>query len=461
MLQVHDATSEPTNLIRQIHELSKPQFAAALGSVASHSKPIDKISHLKGRETQINTVEEAIYTPGRHVFIYGERGVGKTSLAKTAGRAVVDATYFKQFGCGSDTTFGSLMRQVIEAFAPKKLASIQKGSSFGLSKLLSVNASKNETYGAQDVITVSWAADVLASLDDDGKNTIRVVVIDEMERLTSPDARRDFAELVKLLGDRGALITFIFTGVGADLEAILGSHPSSFRQFAQVKLERIVFQPSLDIIDDAFARFDIDANQEPMLTARYRIAGIANGFPVYVHLLIEKLLYALYYDRSATEITLDHLRQAIEAAVVDAQEEIRKSYDLATRGRSDIYRLATWATADSWDLERTTTQIYQSYCALCERVDAASIQQKNLSQVLATLKRPTHGPILSKGFRHGQYQFSENIVRGYVRLCAAAAGIELQDLSPRSDTPITHAHARQTRAVHPDRTGGPPTTLRR
>lgn len=448
-------------VIKGIHELTLEQFASELGSVASHSKPIDQVSHLKGRESQINTVKQAIYAAGRHVFIYGERGVGKTSLAKTAGRAVASGSCFRQFGCSSDTTFDALMRQVIQAFAPEKLAEVQRKRDLGFMQVVAASTSRHETYAAQETISVSWAADVLASLDDDGKNTIRVVVIDEVDRIQSEDTLRNLAELVKLLGDRAARITFVFTGVGADLDAILGSHPSSFRQFAQVKLERIDYQAALDIIDDVLTRFGLDWEQEPTRTARFRLASIANGFPYYVHLVVEKLLYALYDDKEATEVTLEHLRHAITAAVEDAQEEIRRPYDRATRGRSDTYKLVTWAAADSWDLERATGSIYQSYVGLCQKLEVSAATQKQLLQVLAALKRATYGPLLTKGFRQGQYQFCENIIRGYVRLCASAAGVELQDLSPRDTTQTVHATARQKRYIDPRQAGGPPSTLRR
>lgn len=438
------------------------QFANTLGTVATHSKPIDKVMHLKGREIQITTVQEAIYAAGRHVFIFGERGVGKTSLAKTAGLAAVEQhSHFKQLGCSFETTFDALMRQVIEAFAPNKLASRQNRKDFGLNKLVNIGKSTHESYEAQDCLTVSWVADVLASLDDDGRETLRIVVIDEVDRIHSTETRRDFAELVKLLGDRGALITFIFTGVGADLAAILGSHASSFRQFAQVKLERMDYQPALDIIDDALQRFGLDWEQEPTRTARFRIAAIANGFPYYVHLLTEKVLYAVFHDKEATEVTLEHLQKAITDAVTDAQEEIRKPYDKATRGRNETYKLATWAVADSWDLERSTGQIFQSYSVLCEQLTVPAIAQRQLLQILAALKREKYGPILTKGFRNGQYEFSENIVRGYVRLCALAEGIELNDLGPRDNRPIAHATAKEKRYVDPRRHSGPPSTLRR
>jgi uncharacterized protein len=432
-------------VIRGIHDLTMHQFANELNSVASHSAPIDRVNHLKGRSEQVGIVRQAIYTKGQHVFIFGERGVGKTSLAKTAGLATIVHENFKQFGCNSQSTFDSIIRPVVEAFAPQKLAEIQKKSGLGINHIITAGASKQETYAAQTRLDVSWTADVLASLDNDLKNTIRVVVIDEVDRIRSKDALRDLAELVKLLGDRGALITFIFTGVGADLDEILGAHQSSFRQFAQVKLERIAFQAALDIIDDVLERFGLKWDQEPTRTARFRVASIANGFPYYVHLVVAKLLYAIYDDKAAEEPTLDHLRSAITAAVAGAQEEIRKPYDRAIRGRNETYKHAVWATADSWELERTTSHIYASYQGLCERLDATPVDQRRLVQRLNTLKRDTHGPLLTKAFRAGQYKFCENIIRGYVRLCASAEGIELQDLSPQDTTAVVHSTVRYQR----------------
>ena len=71
-------------MIRKIHELHSEQFALALSEVVSHSRPIDDEAHLKGREEQLKTVMQAVFSPGRHVFNYWDRGVGKTTLAKTA-----------------------------------------------------------------------------------------------------------------------------------------------------------------------------------------------------------------------------------------------------------------------------------------------------------------------------------------------------------------------------------------
>ena len=48
------------------------------------SSPIDSEEFLKGRISELERVDEILSHDWRSTFIIGERGVGKTSLAKTA-----------------------------------------------------------------------------------------------------------------------------------------------------------------------------------------------------------------------------------------------------------------------------------------------------------------------------------------------------------------------------------------
>src|ERR1700682_1156763 len=43
--------------------------------------PVNRLAMLAGRIKQIDKVLEAVFSPGQHAAIYGERGVGKSSLA--------------------------------------------------------------------------------------------------------------------------------------------------------------------------------------------------------------------------------------------------------------------------------------------------------------------------------------------------------------------------------------------
>lgn len=449
-------------MIPRLHDLHAQQFAEKLGTVVAHSRPIAEQEHLKGREKQVQSVKQAIYAAGRHVFVFGERGVGKTSLAKTVGLSVATTRdHFRQIGCASDMTFSALMAQILEVFDPERITSVARESSWNLGSFLGLAEKRIETREASGAISVSVAADALANLDNDGSNELRVVVIDEVDRLSESNGiKGQLAELLKLLGDRGARITLVFTGVGSDLTSILGSHPSAHRQLSQVPLDRLDYHSALTIVDDALACFGLNWEVEPTRSARFRIADIANGFPYYVHFLMEKLLYEVYNDRTADGITLEHLQAAIAAAVTDAQEEVRKPYDNATRGRNEVYKYVAWAAADSWNLERTASQIYSSYLGICERATINPLERDKFLQRLAAMKRDTHGSLLKAGYRKGQYSFSENFVRGYVRLCAAAEGVELNDLGP-DPAPAKVSHVPNKRFIDPRRVGGAPSTLRR
>lgn len=45
------------------------------------SKPIEAYTHLKGRDDEVKHILSTLTTAGQHCMIYGERGIGKSSLA--------------------------------------------------------------------------------------------------------------------------------------------------------------------------------------------------------------------------------------------------------------------------------------------------------------------------------------------------------------------------------------------
>lgn len=55
-----------------------------LNQILSSSQPIRSAEFLLGRENNLRDIQRNLATKGRHVFIFGDRGVGKTSLAQTA-----------------------------------------------------------------------------------------------------------------------------------------------------------------------------------------------------------------------------------------------------------------------------------------------------------------------------------------------------------------------------------------
>jgi len=70
----------------------KHHFGIRLNEVLFASQPIQSIEHLYGRAPELDRIEKALFAPGRHIFIYGDRGVGKSSLAATAANQYQDST---------------------------------------------------------------------------------------------------------------------------------------------------------------------------------------------------------------------------------------------------------------------------------------------------------------------------------------------------------------------------------
>ena len=77
-------------------------------------------------------------------------------------------------------------------------------------------------------------------------------------------------------------------------------------------------------------------------------------------------------------------------------------------------------------LLRPTSEIYdKSYVRVMDdRGNGPALPKDQFYQRLNSLKKPTHGSILV-GNRQGWYGFRENIVRGYVRLRAERAGVQI------------------------------------
>lgn len=101
------------------------------------AQPVQTIEHLHGRTRELELIEKALFAPGRHVFIYGDRGVGKSSRAAAAASPYqsADATYIDiDIGCGPDATLSSVIANIaLQALADSRLKSRKAFNKAGLS----------------------------------------------------------------------------------------------------------------------------------------------------------------------------------------------------------------------------------------------------------------------------------------------------------------------------------------
>jgi uncharacterized protein len=409
----------------------KEAFAEALHSHLSPTTPIQSPEHLFGRKKQMQQIEQALYSPGRSVFVYGDRGVGKTSLALTVAHRYQSARRAPVMQiCTATTTFGSLVAGVLDALSSSETQNEKDHSYRG-----KVGASLPGGYGgsielersvkAQEYRSLSLTLDLNTAVSrllriSESRREDTVVLVDEFDRIANEMERSYFADFIKQLGDQSVPIRFIFCGVAESLNRLLGAHASAYRYIEAVEVPRLGHDARYEIIDGAALAFKIKIDERP----RHRIAAISDGFPHYIHLVCEKLFWRMFYDAALTSIaSAGQYQEAIAEAVIGIEPHLKATYEEATMKAASGYEDVLWAIADHADLIRSTEDIFNSYERLFGN-DEEHLDRSKVVSRLSVLKEKACGHILTSE-RVGFYHFRENIMRGYVRLRAEDEGYEL------------------------------------
>ncbi|MCX8966324.1 ATP-binding protein [Erwinia psidii] len=405
-------------------------FATKLNEVLTLSVPIRTPEKLFGRERQLETIQLALKSPGRHVFIYGDRGVGKTSLAHTAANLVQSSDNAPlMVSCDPDATLESVVAAIIiQAQANTPRSRFKTTTSVGLAlPVVKAEARLEERETPATVITnMSTAVAALKALVQYYSDTT-VVVVDEFDLIRNPEERARFGLLIKQLSDGDVAIRFIFTGIGQSISDLIGGHLSSQRQIEQIDLERLHWSGRQCIVQTAFNYFELTIPNQ----IADRICALSDGFPYYVHLMCSKLLYECYLSEEIViEVNQDLFMASLNAAVSSAEETLRRSYDLATC-RDENMHYILWAMAEGADLNRSKDHIIASYIQVMNLLNFTPLSQKPFDNRLARLRKENHGSILAhalvgtSGVRPGWFRFRENMIRGFVRMQAEKCGIVL------------------------------------
>ena len=411
-----------------IGTLTEEEFAKVLHTHLSPSTPIQSEEHLYGRDSQIQRIKEALYSPGRTIFIYGDRGVGKTSLAQTVAFAHQSAKHDPIIkACTSRTTFGGLINQIADDLqGAAKLSHTSAKLGYKLPKglgaaELEISHAKHKSESPNALTMDINDAVALLARASQKRQGDTVVVVDEFDQISKDAERTCFSDFIKQVGDQQLGIRFLFCGVAESLEKMLGAHKSSHRYIEGVEVTQLSWEARQAIIDGASKALNVTVGQHP----RFRIAAISDGFPHYVHLVGEKLFWAMFRDpHPRLEPTQEHYHAAVNAAVLAIEQHLKSAYDAATMKATRDYEDVLWAFADHPELIRSIDSIYESYVEIMRKQDEQPMDRGQVVAHLQALKSASCGKILASN-RRTFYHFRESILRGYVRLRAEDHGLEL------------------------------------
>jgi hypothetical protein len=406
----------------------KQQFGIRLNEVLFASQPIQSVEHLFGRQQELDRIEKALFASGRHIFIYGDRGVGKSSLAATAANQYqsVDAEYI-DVGCSPDATLKSIVANIAyRAIHASRLRKTKRNASIGVELRFLKAALASETTQAnlhEEIVSLADAVDVLreaANLHSERP----IAVLDEFDRISDANERAAFADLIKQMGDKKVPLKLIFTGVGKSLDELLGAHQSAIRQLEGIELPKLSWDARWDIVLAAAGTFNVSVDKEIFI----RIAAVCDGYPYYAHFITEKMLWCAFDDPNAvSEIKWDHYHGGLRDAIDSISAELKRPYQEAVNKRSGEYEEVLWATADSEYLERFMKQMFSSYeYIMKQRRNSGILTYDKFCARIRKLRDASYGAILvNDPSNPGLYTYREKMLRGYVRMQAEAHGIEL------------------------------------
>jgi hypothetical protein len=412
--------------------IDESEFKSVLKAWLHVSKPVSSFGHLMGREQQREQIKRAFVFDGRHVFIYGDRGVGKTSLALTA--AFENCGQFEPIlvGCQPSTTFQQILSNIGGAVKERIETNRQttKNHKFKIGGRLPEGISAEIGYeyevkydteiNLETTFDLNQAVAYLKKVAQNIQGKL-IVVIDEFDRIAKANERKLFADFVKQVSDQETPVQFIFCGVGSSLEELLAAHESSQRYFEGIPLQRLMFGSRYEIIERSAEALKLDIPDN----IKFRISAISDGFPHYIHLICSNLYWnAFHSGELVTEPSTEHYFNAIRSSVESMEGKLRPGYDRAVARDDKNFELGLWAAADHSDLQRSIGSIHESYKRIAEAVGMPIKSNKEFTNYLQRLRTPAHHSIL-KLFRRGWVEFSENVTRGYVRLRAEDAGCPL------------------------------------
>lgn len=300
----------------------------------SPSAPVDKQSLFAGRLNQVNSVISAVYQRGQHVIIFGERGVGKTSLATVlfdflsqAGLSGLDCG---TINCDATMNFSSLWHKIFRD--------------------ISIFNEKNPTGFTEAPVTEKFSLDSVVPdvlTPDDVRFVLRrltqqsVIILDEFDRIEDEETTTLVADTIKTLSDHSVNTTLILVGVADSVNELIAKHQSVERALVQIHMPRMSGEELSEALDKSLAQIPLGIDHD----AKEFIVRLSKGLPHYTHVLGQQSGYITVADERDS-ITKNDVEEAIKVAVNHGQQSIISAYHAATTSpRGNLYKEVLLACA--------------------------------------------------------------------------------------------------------------------
>jgi Cdc6-like AAA superfamily ATPase len=373
---------------------------AEITEAFSPGAPVQERDLFTGRATEIALLEDAVNQRGRHAIVFGERGVGKTSLVNVLPlvlrRPNKELIYARVNASDSDN-FVSLWKKVF-----KRMSYADEN---GKTRKIS------EDFGSE--LTPD---DVQLVLSDFSGNQVPIIVLDEFDLIKDEATTRLVAGTIKALSDYSVNATVIIVGVAEDAAGLIRGHESITRSLIQVPMPRMSSEEMKQLVLTRYHRCGIRTDAD----AVWKIIFLSRGLPYYTHSL------AMHAARNAinnrrTSVSHTDVDQALPNAIAELDGSIKEQYVTAVRSqRAEEALYAPVLLACAFAVTDELGRFQQTAVAppLNKIVPGKNYQASTYALHMNAFTEPDRGAVLQRfgTARNYRYRFSDPMMQGYVIL---------------------------------------------
>lgn len=373
--------------------------------------PINRKDLFAGRQKQLAQVIHAVSQVGQHAIIFGERGIGKTSLAglihefwSEVAKDIVSAVRVN--GDPTDD-FSTIWAKVAEDISDLRKGQVGEGTdafSDTINRLASGEATPH-----------------LVRRCFQASDRPFIVVIDEFDRVTNEEAKRLMADTIKELSDQWVpSMTLVLVGVADSVDGLIREHASIDRTLVQVLLPRMVPAEITDLVTKAFKSIGMTVASP----ALQKIVGLSQGLPYYAHLLgYHSGLHALGNKKFKVESA--HVSAALRDAMENALESVTLAYHQAVASpRKTMYSDVLLACALA-DVDELGYFAPADIVKPLSKLKGKAYTIPHFMRPLTELANESRGTVLQKtGMPHRRrYRFANPLLKPYVVMKGVEAGL--------------------------------------
>lgn len=379
-------------------------------------------SDIDGNPGLQDSLMDALREPGGQIVVYGDTGVGKSSLLRYA--AEDEKLEAITVECISSKSYSDLLEDALRQVVTVKEISrtrttsgeAELGGSAAMKLFVSVKGTLKGSHERSRTFAVldQPILDALTQAMEKTRKTL--LILENFQNIKSPETRHLVAQTMEALSDRAANdngIAIVVVGIAEDVPSLVSNSGSFRRRITEIGVPRMPNEEIQAIFEKGFRLLGLNANEQALRD----LVFFSDGFPFFAHLLgLHTSRWAL--REAKHDIDDSDLPRALSRAVASVDKSYSERLELAfelggdIQPRKSILNLLArsdrrdWRSAEvieAWEKEYGKREAYQF-----------------LHVALAALLDDKHGKMLTrKGSRNRYtYQFSDPYLRPYLRLKA-------------------------------------------